>query len=119
VASLLLLACSPPSPPAQQTSSAAVDSVPAFTNRIWKVSRSSGVEPGALYVFLSDSTLLIASAHGTPLVGRWTYRGDTLTLVEEGIPHRATARLAGAEFGIRFVDRGAPLEITFTPGGAP
>lgn len=114
---LLLAACSPPRPTADRASGAVVNTVPAFANRVWKVSRSSGIEPGALYLFLSDGALLIASSHGTPLVGRWTYAKDTLTLVEEGIPHRATVqRLTGGEFTIRFQDRGAPLEITFAPG---
>ncbi len=102
----------PPSPPA--------DSPPGFVNRVWKVSQSSGVEPGTYYVFLSDSTLLITSAHGTPALGRWRQAGDTLSLVEEGIPHMGTVvRLEANEFAIRLAEGGTPLDITFIPGARP
>ncbi len=115
-------ACSKPSHRVVQAPRAPADSAPSFVNKVWKVSRSSGVEVGALYVFLSDGTLLIASSHGTPSLGRWAFVSDTLTLVEEGIPHRANVlRLGSGELSIRFADHGAPLDITFTPatGHAP
>ncbi|MBA2458354.1 MAG: Gmad2 immunoglobulin-like domain-containing protein [Gemmatimonadales bacterium] len=97
--------------------SAPADSLPAFVNRVWKVSRSAGVERGQLYTFLGDGTLLIASFHGTPMLGRWSYRRDTLTLVEEGIPHPATVlRLQADTFSIRIHGPKTPLDITFTPG---
>ncbi len=109
-------ACSKPSRTPMQAARAPADSAPSFVNKVWKVSRSSAVEAGALYVFLSDGTLLIASSHGTPSLGRWTFGSDTLTLVEESIPHRASVlRLARSELSIRFTDHGAPLDITFTP----
>ncbi|MBA3658443.1 MAG: hypothetical protein H0W67_02480 [Gemmatimonadales bacterium] len=96
------------------------DSSPAFTNRVWKVGRSSGVERGMLYVFLGDGTLLIASAHGTPSLGHWTRSADTLTLIEEGIAHPAVMRRATADtFELTFAGRGAPLGITFVPASAP
>lgn len=124
-AGLLLQACSRPGPPAEQiveapADSLPADSLPAFVNRVWKVSRSAGVEKGQLYTFLGDGTLLIASFHGTPSLGRWTYRRDTLTLVEEGLPHPATVlRLEADTFSIRIHGPAAPLDITFTPGAAP
>ena len=40
-----------------------------LVNRVWKVDDASHVAPGQLYVFLSEGTLVIASAHGTPTVG--------------------------------------------------
>ena len=102
------------------TDSAPVQRLPAFVNRVWKVSRSAGVERGQLYTFLGDGTLLIASSHGTPMLGRWSYRRDTLTLIEEGIAHPATVlRLQADTFSIRIHGPKAPLDITFTPGAAP
>ena len=86
-------------------------------NKVWKVSRSNGVEPGQIYVFLSDGTMLIASSHGTPSLGRWMFGRDTLTLVEEGIPHHAHVVKSGSdELSIRIAEHGAPLDITLTPG---
>ncbi len=130
VFSILPLACSRSNPPAQnaagdqeQTSATApapTTTAPIFANKVWKVSRSSGVEPGTIYVFLSDSTLLITSSHGTPALGRWTYVGDTLTLIEEGIPYRArVTKLDPNELSLRLAERGTPLEITLVPHTPP
>ncbi len=72
-----------------------------------------------LYVFLEDGTLLMASAHGTPTLGRWTRSADTLTLIEEGIAHPAVMRRARPNtFDLGFTGRGAPLDITFVPASA-
>lgn len=125
-ASLLLAACSPPAPPAgavhkaPQTPAAPADTAPGFTNKVWKVGKSSGGHAGMLYVFLSDGTLLITSAQSTPSLGRWRYAGDTLTLVEEGIAHPAAVLKREAdELTIRFPGPGTPLELTFVPAVAP
>ncbi len=126
-AGLLLQACSRPSPPVEKTEAPPADaaaatqvSPPAFVNKLWKVSRSSGVEPGALYVFFADGTLLITSSHSTPALGRWAYRADTLTLIEEGIPHPATVqRLLADTFAITVRGGGKPLDITFIRETAP
>ncbi|HUQ15100.1 MAG TPA: hypothetical protein VM094_03525 [Gemmatimonadales bacterium] len=106
--------------PPPDAAAATQDSAPAFVNKLWKVSRPSSVEPGTLYVFFADGTLLITSSHGTPALGRWEHRGDTLTLIEEGIPHPATVRrLLADTFAIAFQGRGAPLDITFVRETAP
>lgn len=87
---------------------------PAFANTVWRVAAPSGIEAGALYVFLSDGSLLIASDHGTPSLGRWRSDGDTLTLVEEGIPHAAAIlRRTADSLSIRFPGPGDPLLVTF------
>lgn len=92
------------------------DRAAAFADRVWRVSRSSSGSTGDLYVFLSDSTLLVASSHGTPALGRWSYGRDTLTLVEEGIPYRAEVLgLSRDEFSIRIYSPGDPVELTFAP----
>jgi hypothetical protein len=104
----------------EEASAPPADAAPAFVSKLWKVSRSSGVEPGTRYVFFADGTLLIASSHGTPALGRWEHRADTLTLIEEGISHSATVqRLLADTFAIAFQGRGAPLDITFVRETAP
>jgi hypothetical protein len=93
------------------------DTTPAFANRIWRVARSTAGDPGAYYLFLGDGSMLIASSHGTPAVGRWRLAGDTLTLVEEGISHPGSIRTISADsFGIRLGGPGTPVELTFVPG---
>ncbi|MBA3318003.1 MAG: hypothetical protein H0T50_07930 [Gemmatimonadales bacterium] len=132
VASLILEGCSRPSPqadktpagaaadPAPATTPATRDSSPRFVNTLWKVSRSSGVEPGQLYVFFADGTLLITSSHSTPALGRWEHRADTLTLIEEGLRHPATVvRLVADTFAITVRGGGKPLDITFVREKAP
>lgn len=123
---LILQACSRPSPPVEKTaaapadSAATPDSAPTFVSKLWKVSRSSGGEPGALRVFFADGTMLMTSSHTTPALGRWEYRGDTLTLIEEGIPYPATVkRLQADTFAITLRSPGEPLDITFVRETAP
>ena len=108
-------AAPPADPPAAKQESA-----PEFVSKLWKVSRSSGVEPGTRYVFFADGTILITSSHGTPALGRWEYRGDTLTLIEEGIPYPATVRrLLADTFAITVRSPGEPLDIIFVRETAP
>lgn len=90
----------------------------AFVNRVWVVVAASGVAPGALYVFLSDGTLVITSGNGTdaPGVGRWSRTATGLELVEEGRPYPTEILEAGPDrFRIRIANPGTPTEITFAP----
>ena len=90
-----------------------MDTTPALANKVWRV--ASGSDTGAYYVFLSDGTLLIASNHGTPSLGRWSQAGDTVTLVEEGIAHPAAVLEQSDEaLAIRLSGRGEPLDLHFT-----
>ena len=123
LASLLLMAACAPGPdsgPARaadssQADALTLDSTPALANKVWRV--AAGSDSGAYYVFVSDGTLLIASNHGTPELGRWTQTGDTVTLVEEGIPHPAAILEQSDEaLAIRMSGRGEPLELRFTRG---
>lgn len=121
IASGFLAACSrPPAPPAKQTAKEPVDSAVSLVNRVWKVTQSSSGEPGTLYTFLWDGTLVIASAHGKPALGQWRPDGDGLTVIEEGRPYRADIlRLTREEFSIRLHNPGEPVEITFAPADQP
>lgn len=107
----------PPPPPQQpQGAVAPVRDSAAFENRVWKVKRSPTVEAGQLYVFLADGTLLIASAHGTPALGKWRLEGEQMTMVEEGIPYRVTILHSSPDsFNIRMANPGEPVDIDFVP----
>jgi heat shock protein HslJ len=86
---------------------------PSFANKVWKVEKSTGVQPGLVYVFLSDGTLLITSGTSIPTLGRWTFDGTTLTMIEEGIAHKVDL-LAQSEdrLSIRIHSAGPPLDIS-------
>ena len=122
---LMLSGCAGPEPPGgaarpsadEASSSPSTDTVPGFANTVWKVARSTAGDPGALYVFLGDGTLLIASANGTPALGQWRRTGDSLTMVEEGLPHPVTVLAQSADsFNIKIASPGDPVEIHFVPG---
>src|SRR5262245_17656419 len=90
---LPLLACSPSDRTAERPAPAAAPAAdsaggkPSFVNRVWKVSQSTSVAPGQLYVILSEGTLVVASPSGTPSLGKWTDEGGVLTIVEESLPY--------------------------------
>jgi hypothetical protein len=87
-----------------------------FVNRVWKVKRSTAVEAGTLYVFLSDGTLVITSAHSKPLLGSWSRSGAELSMVEESIPYRVEIlRLTNDSFEIRSHNPGSPVDIEMSP----
>ncbi|HTG33431.1 MAG TPA: hypothetical protein VLB76_10920 [Thermoanaerobaculia bacterium] len=118
---LLLSGCSGPKAPAASTPEPPrQEAAASFVNQVWKVSRSSGVEPGMLYVFLSDGTLVITSPHAKPAFGTWRSEDGALTMVEESIPYKVEIlKLSQAEFSIRIHSPGEPLEITFVPADRP
>lgn len=85
-------------------------------NRVWRVSASSAVATGTLYVFLSDGTLVIASPHSEPLVGSWQASDGGLTMVEESIPYKVEIlKLDAHSFVIRSHDPGSPVDISLVP----
>ena len=114
---LLLSNCSkPPAPAASTPEPQQQEAAASFVNQVWKVSRSSGVEPGMMYIFLSDGTLVITSPHGKPAFGTWKSENGGLTMVEESIPYKVEIlKLSQTEFTIRMHSPGEPLEITFVP----
>lgn len=129
LAVLAVAACTRESaPPAHSPQRDSVAAAPApdtagFENRVWTVARSATVEVGQLYVFLSDGTLLIASAHGTPALGSWRLSAGQLTMVEEGIPYKVTIlRSSPDSLAIRMANPGEPVTIELvraSTGGGP
>lgn len=119
------VSCAPPpatpAPPSPAPSAApAPPAAPiTFVNRVWQVSESSAVDPGQLYVFLSEGTLVVASPTGTPSLGRWSRAGDGLTMIEEGISHPTDiVALTATEFHLRSHNPGQPVDIRLVPATA-
>ena len=98
----------PAPPPAKETAS--------FVNRVWAVAESKQVEAGALRVFLSDGTLVMASPNSTPAFGQWRSEDGRLTITEEGrdFPTDILA-LSERAFRVRINGPGEPVEILFEP----
>ena len=87
-----------------------------IVNRAWQVASSTAGDPGQLYTFLSDGTLLIASAHGLPFVGTWVYAPGRLTFVEEGPAFTVDiVRSTADTLQVRGTNPGGTLEIVFVP----
>jgi hypothetical protein len=122
---VLMIGCSEPSAAPIPATSGAPDPSPVstpsatrpdFVNRVWAVSTSSAVEPGTLYVFLSEGTLVIASPHGKPMLGSWKRSGDGLALVEESIAYQTDIlNLDAGSFVIRSHNPGTPVDISLVP----
>ena len=125
VLALLLIGCSKPSAPPAPADPAASATPPAaaqptarpdFVNRVWSVANSSTVEPGTLYVFLSEGTLVITSPNAKPLLGSWKRSGDGLILVEESIEYPTDIlKLEAGSFVIRSHNPGTPVDISLVP----
>jgi hypothetical protein len=104
-------------PPAAAAPALAAPAAPAsFINRVWSVAESPSVAPGQLYVFLSEGTLVIASATGTPTLGRWQEEGGELQMIEEGQPAVVDVlNLTATEFKIKIHGPGEPIDMTLVP----
>lgn len=107
----LLSSCSrqvvSPAPATGETKPAAT-----FVNKVWQVKESPAVQPGTLYVFLSEGTLLITSTNSKPALGTWRRDGDGLTMVEESIPYKVEIlNLTDEEFRIRSHNPGGAVDI--------
>lgn len=91
----------------------------SFINKVWSVGDSNAVAPGQLYVFLSEGTLVIASATGTPSFGQWKEEGGELTMIEEGRPALVDVlNLTATEFKLRIHGPGEPVDMTLVPAPA-
>jgi hypothetical protein len=84
----LFLACGGSAPAPRPQIQPAAATPPIFVNRAWRTVAPSDVAAGAIYVFLSDNTLLITSPAGTPQLGRWMMSGQELVMIEEGMSYR-------------------------------
>jgi hypothetical protein len=108
-----LAGCSREDTPAKPVPTSPTESV-TLVDRVWKVAESTGMTPGQLVVFLSDSTLVFASPHEEPTLGTWGYVGGSLTMVEEGIPYTVEVlELNAQELRIRSHNPGEPVETRF------
>lgn len=127
---LLIVGCAPrteapaaqdPAPDVATAPDRGLRKVSGFVNRVWKVAApSTTVEPGQLYAFLEEGTLVVASAHGTPSFGKWKDEAGVLTMVEESIPYTVDVlELTNDRFRIRIHNPGTPTELTLVPADNP
>jgi hypothetical protein len=115
-AGLVSAACSGGAGTDERRPAEAAGAAPSFVNRVWRVSKSSGVAPGTLYVFLSEGTLLITSPNSKPALGSWKYEGGALVMVEESIPYKTDiVGLSAGELRLRSHNPGGSVEITLVP----
>lgn len=115
-----LLGCSKPAPAPDQGASAPTKARAAFVNRVWRVTESSSVAPGHMYVFLSEGTLVVASPNSKPSLGTWSDDGGTLTMVEESLSYKVEILgLSDSAFKIRIHGPGEPVVIQLAPATKP
>ena len=94
-----------------------------FVDRVWTVVESPG-GPGGLYVFLSDGTFVKAAKEAVPDVGKWSWDGKRLTVIESALPYEAdvdsltesyfhiTIHFMERSFGVGLVPAGASMPDT-------
>jgi heat shock protein HslJ len=95
--------------------------LPPFANKVWKVEKSTGGQAGLVYVFLSDGVLLITSGNSIPTLGKWTFDGTMLTMIEESIAHKVDILTQTEDrLSLRIHSPGPPLDMSLvrvtTPG---
>lgn len=122
---LIAAGCSTDAPSVDKAAPSAPDVAPSppaasFINRVWTVAESEQVALGALRVFLSDGTLVMASSNGTPALGTWSYSDGRLTITEEGLKYDVDVlELTPDVFRIRIHSPGDPVVIRFAPAESP
>jgi len=115
----ITLGCSPPENPQERVTPQAQEPA-TFVNRVWRVAESTGMSPGQLVVFLSEGTLVFASPNDKPAFGTWRNDGESLTMIEEGLPHKVKiVGLSKTEFRIRSHNPGGVVETRFVPAVGP
>jgi hypothetical protein len=112
----LATACSESKPPPDRAAPRGADAPSGFADRVWKVSESTSVAPGTLYVFQSDGKLLVTSPGSEPAVGSWKMENGALTMVEESLSYPTDILESGPKvLRLRSHNPGEPVEITLVP----
>lgn len=116
---LLVVACSKEPEPVGLASTPrpyAANMKPAFINKVWEVSLSTGVAPGTLYAFLSDGTLVVTSPNSKAAFGAWTYTNGKLTMIEEAQEYKTDIlSLSHEELRLKSHNPGGSIEIVLVP----
>ena len=101
-------------PPPMPTKGQGDAQAPAFTDKVWRVVSSTGVEPGTTYAFLADGTVVIENPIGNPPgYGRWSYQDGKLSIEEEGIAYPTDIlRMDENRLELRSHNPGGTLDIT-------
>ena len=120
---LVIASCGDTSdPPRRDSTETSVVPPPApdFINTVWVVAQSSAAEPGMLYAFLEDSTLVMSSSQSNAAFGTWRYVGGQLTLVEEGRNYPSDiVRLTPDTLSLVLRGPGVPVSMTLVRAGRP
>jgi uncharacterized membrane protein len=90
-----------------QEASTASTQPAGFVDQVWTVVDSPG-GPGGMYVFLSDGTFVKAARDAAPDVGKWSWNGERITIMEYALPYEAAIdSLTSSYLGltIYFMDR--------------
>ena len=108
--------CSEPKPPPERATEHGTSAPSGFVDQVWKVSESTSVAPGTLYVFQSDGKLLVTSPGSAPAVGSWKMENGALTMIEEGLSYPTDILESGPNvLRLRSHNPGEPVEITLVP----
>ena len=116
---VLLVACSQEAGPPEAAEGNKIHPAnvkPGFINKVWEVSLSTGVEPGTLYAFLSEGTLVVTSPHSKAAFGAWTYKNGKLTMIEQAQEYTTDIlSLSHDELRLKSHHPGGSLEILLVP----
>jgi uncharacterized membrane protein len=96
-----------PSPPA------------GFLDKVWMVTDSPAGKTMDRYVFLYDGTYVVASKDGAPRVGKWSWDGFKLTMMDDALPYQAEIlSLSDSTFEIRIRHMGRNFDVAMIPATA-
>lgn len=115
---LLACACSQKGASERDPSPAAT---PGFVDRVWTVVESPG-GPGGNYVFLSDGTFVKSAKEAAPVVGKWSWDGKRLTVIESALPYEADVDSITESYlhiTIHFMGRSFPVGLVPADASMP
>lgn len=93
-------------------------STAGFVDKVWTVAESPG-GAGGMYVFLSDGTFVKAAKDAVPDVGKWSWNGKRLTIIESALPYEADIdSLTASYFHMTIHLMGQTYEVGLEPAVA-
>jgi uncharacterized membrane protein len=92
-----------------------------FLDKVWMVTESPAGKTMDRYVFLYDGTYVQASKDGAPRIGKWSWDGVKLTLIDDSVPSDVEIlSLTDSTFQIRIdhMKMGRYFDLTLVPATA-
>jgi uncharacterized membrane protein len=99
----------------------APDSTPppaGFLDKVWMVRESPAGRTWDRYVFLYDGTYIRAHKDGAPAIGKWSWDGTKLTIIDDSVPSNVEIlSLTDSTFQIRInhMNMGRHFDLTLVP----